>query len=297
MILLVVPGLPTALAAAAAPGAAPPGGDLRAAILEQINRARGEQGLDPLAFHPTLSELAGDRAWEIAAAGSLDSDTGTVVHISRRLLARGYDAFRWTERATAGPERPERLLAAWKEQLPESYAAAVLGDFEHLGIGLGELDGQPLYTFLFALPEHTVEERRAAPLKDLARVRAAVLAQVNAERAAAGEEPLAPDPRLDEAAQRHAEDMVARGFYAHKSPDGEVLRARLRRVGFGNARVAAENIAKGLFTPEEVVERWMNSRGHRRNILAGLFRLVGVGVAVGEGNDGLEVVWVQDFAG
>ena len=69
-----------------------------------------------------------------------------------------------------------------------------------------------------------------------------------------------------------------------------------RAAGYPRARSLSENIAKGPFTPDEVVHRWMNSSGHRRNILRRGATVMGMGVAFGENANGFEVVWVQVFA-
>lgn len=59
----------------------------------------------------------------------------------------------------------------------------------------------------------------------------------------------------------------------------------------------AENIAKGIFSPDDAVQRWFDSPGHRENILLRKAREVGVGVAFGDNDNGFEVVWVQVLAG
>ncbi len=79
--------------------------------------------------------------------------------------------------------------------------------------------------------------------------------------------------------------------------DGKTVRHRVRAAGYRGARALAENIAKGPFTPDEVVRRWLNSPGHRRNILRRGAVETGFGVAFGENANGFEVVWVQVFSG
>jgi uncharacterized protein YkwD len=97
-------------------------------------------------------------------------------------------------------------------------------------------------------------------------------------------EPLCVDPELTRAARSHSKDMIQKGYFAHASPSGETLGARLERSGY-EYRTAGENIAWGtgpLATPEDTMDRWMGSPGHRRNVLDGGFREVGVGAATGE---------------
>jgi uncharacterized protein YkwD len=160
-----------------------------------------------------------------------------------------------------------------------------------------QLEERLLLRRVEALPRGTWERRRGQPLDDLAAVRATILGQANDSRAAAGLPPLAAEARLTAAAQEHARDMLARGFYDHRSPEGAGPAQRAAAAGY-RYRWVGENIAKGLFPADEVVERWMGSSGHRRNLLDRHAAEVGIGVAWGEQRDG-EVValWVLLLAG
>ncbi|WP_028647241.1 CAP domain-containing protein [Nocardiopsis sp. CNT312] len=112
-----------------------------------------------------------------------------------------------------------------------------------------------------------------------------VVELTNAERAAVGCDPLRVDTRLTAAAQEHSEDMDARGYMSHYSPEGEGPGDRASRHGYDSW--GAENVAKGQTSAAQVVEAWMNSEGHRRNILnCGL-------VALGVGESGY--AWTQLF--
>ncbi len=123
---------------------------------------------------------------------------------------------------------------------------------------MASLQGQPLYTLLFAVSEHDYYAARTAGLADLAAVRREVLEKVNAERAKAHVRPLLLDPRLDAAAQRHAEDMLARGYFAHASPEGKTVRQRAEAAGY-RWHAVGENIALGQLSVDEVVQAWMKS--------------------------------------
>src|SRR4051812_16328934 len=106
------------------------------------------------------------------------------------------------------------------------------------------------------------------------------IALPNPERAAAPLAPLAPHPRLTVAAQAHSDDMVARDFYDHTSPEGRQPWDRAATAG-ATHRGIGENIACGQRGPAEVVRGWMNSPGHRANILKPDFTHIGVGYATG----------------
>ena len=130
---------------------------------------------------------------------------------------------------------------------------------------------------------------------------ALALQLVNEAREAEGLEPLAPDPSLSAAARAHAEDMEARDYYAHASPEGDTVRDRFRAEGGSRWRLVAENIARceGCTTPpgDERVrafqEGWMDSPPHRANILdPGLDRF---GFAMAWGDD--TTYGVQTFSG
>jgi uncharacterized protein YkwD len=116
-----------------------------------------------------------------------------------------------------------------------------------------------------------------------------VLELVNAERAKAGCAPLREEPLLAAAALKHSTDMAERDYFDHISPEGETPWDRARAEGYDQP--AAENIARGQATPEEVVEAWMNSADHRANILNCDYKAMGLGVFYGDGGPW----WTQMF--
>lgn len=89
--------------------------------------------------------------------------------------------------------------------------------------------------------------------------------RLNSERAANGLGSVVPDDRLSRAAQAHARDMVANDTFSHVGANGSSFADRARAAGYGCA--AAENIAFGQRSEDEVMDAWMASPGHRRNIL------------------------------
>jgi uncharacterized protein YkwD len=118
---------------------------------------------------------------------------------------------------------------------------------------------------------------------------AAVLTLVNAERAAAGCGPLRDEPRLATAGRKHSADMKERGYFSHNTPEGVTPWDRAKAEGYDQP--AAENIARGQPTPEAVVAAWMNSDGHRRNILDCRYQAMGTGMVTGSGGPW----WTQMF--
>lgn len=116
---------------------------------------------------------------------------------------------------------------------------------------------------------------------NVAESRSAVLCLLNQHRAKAGLPPLVEDRSLEASAQAHAQDMGLRDFFAHRDPDGVEPDQRIRRAGF-EGLATGENIHWGTginTTPARVVDDWMNSPGHRANILHSSFTRVGTGIA------------------
>lgn len=115
----------------------------------------------------------------------------------------------------------------------------------------------------------------------------AVLREVNRHRQRAGLRLLDLDPLLGRAAQAFAREMEKGGFFSHISPDGRGLKDRLASEGV-RYTLAAENIARGEMDAVTAVDFWMESKGHRANILNPRLRRIGVG----HSGD----VWVQEFS-
>ena len=119
---------------------------------------------------------------------------------------------------------------------------------------------------------------------------AEVVRLVNVERAKQGLNPLAEDWELSRVARYKSEDMQKNKYFAHNSPVYGSSFQMMKSFGI-RYRSAGENIAKGQATPAAVVSAWMNSAGHRANILSTSFTHIGVGyVANGR-------YWTQMFIG
>lgn len=121
----------------------------------------------------------------------------------------------------------------------------------------------------------------------LARIQASELCLLNAERTSRGVGALTLDPTLVAVAQARAADLVARNYFQHTSPGGTTFEQTLIAAGYvipGTRFSVGENLAWGqtsLGTPLEVVRGWMNSPGHRANILRPRFSHTGLGAVVG----------------
>jgi len=267
----------------------------RRELLRRINEERATKGSPLLRLVDPLNDAAQQHAEEISRLGTLRLANGSEEVTNERLRKLGYDAHAWTESVTAAAGDLASVLRDWKAQDKDTHKSLMDDDYRDLGIGIAKLRGTPLYVFLFAVPEAEFFARATASLRDPARVRALILEKANAVRRKAGVPPLRASSQLDRAAQKHAEDMLARGFFAHESPDGKTVRERAREAGY-DWRAIGENIAEGQFTVDEVMDSWMKSPDHRRNLLDRGFTELGVGLAMGKGkNSERRVLWDQSF--
>ena len=136
---------------------------------------------------------------------------------------------------------------------------------------------------------------------DAAAFEAEVVALVNQERARYGLYALVPRPAVMSAARGHSQDMADNDFFNHIGSDGAGFVQRLLRAGYTQICAGGENIAAGQTSPQAVVSAWMNSSGHRANMLSQTFRDIGVGY-VYEPDDtypggyyGYKHYWTQNF--
>ncbi len=119
-------------------------------------------------------------------------------------------------------------------------------------------------------------------------IEAAVVELTNVERTKAGLQPLKTDAPLMASARTKSQDMKDKNYFSHTSPTYGSPFDQMKSLGI-SYKSAGENIAKGQRTAEEVVTAWMNSEGHRANILNPDYTHIGVGY-VKDGN-----IWTQQF--
>ena len=178
-----------------------------------------------------------------------------------------------------------------------------------------------------ALVKGSLQRKLQNTLSVADRIQQEIIAATNVQRAAAGVPPVVMNKNLQAAAIKHAKDMYERGYFSHFTPEGLSYVDRIKISGYTDVDPVAchcqqvfnveegeaqkkevganyivyeadvcsctpkialgENLAKGQLTVEEVVEDWMNSPGHRRNILEPSFTELGVGI--------FRDLWVQNF--
>lgn len=120
-----------------------------------------------------------------------------------------------------------------------------------------------------------------------------VLDLVNVERTSRGLKPLKLDSNLSNVATTKSQDMINKNYFSHTSPTYGSPFDMMKKFGI-SYRTAGENIAMGQRNPKEVVTAWMNSEGHRKNILNANFTDLGVGVAKDAKGT---IYWTQMFIG
>ena len=146
-----------------------------------------------------------------------------------------------------------------------------------------------------ALPAPAASAQSAAGCPDadaqptpanILQLRAATLCLLNAQRTPRGLAALTESPLLTQASQAYSQKMVGLRFFGHVTPGGVDLMQRLKGVGYvrdGGALVG-ENLAWATganTTPARIVQSWMASPGHRRNILEPAYREIGLGIVTG----------------
>jgi uncharacterized protein YkwD len=166
---------------------------------------------------------------------------------------------------TRSSSRPvARLISSSEEPVPVPTQARMWAtpSVVHNAASSGARGSEPISMAVSSL------ERRAFDL-------------INAERARKGEAPLVWDAELCRMAEIHSQHMAQQNFFSHVGPDGMNMENRARAMGLQNWRVLGENIAynRGINDPAGfAVQQWMNSEGHRANILNAKFNRSAIGV-------------------
>lgn len=135
---------------------------------------------------------------------------------------------------------------------------------------------------------------------DTAAVGGSIVCLINAIRAQYGLQPLRPIRALNASAMGHSRDMMAHDYFGHNSLTGRTPAQRMQHMGApcSNGCELGENIAwvTGVYsTPSAIVQAWMNSPGHRANILDPVFHYEGLGVAEGAPGGQTATTVTQDF--
>ncbi len=134
-----------------------------------------------------------------------------------------------------------------------------------------------------------------APQFSAAVLEGALISLTNTKRAAANEPALVQNQILTLAAQAKANDMAARGYFAHVDPQGREAWDWMKDAGYEYA-YAGENLAAHFYDSSDVVQAWMDSPSHRENILRAKYQEIGIGIAHGT-YQGVDTIFVVQFFG
>jgi uncharacterized protein YkwD len=210
-------------------------------------------------------------------SGSADSrDDTSTSRDAERSGSPSPSASKSSAAPTKTPDKPEKTQEKTPEKAPEKKPESTPSE-------------KPDST-----PSRTATKAPKAPgasaaLAGESAAAAQVLSLVNEERSKVGCSPVAANSALTGLAQSYSEDMDARGFFDHTDPDGRTPWDRAEKAGISN--LGGENIARGQADAAAVMDAWMNSPGHRANILNCDFKTLGVGVEFGSGGPW----WTQNF--
>jgi uncharacterized protein YkwD len=264
-----------------------PGASPADELVRLINLQRSRAGLVPFPSNSMLAKAARNHAGIMA-----ESDCVKVACGGRKASARlgdaGYGARFARFHVSAGPDNAE---AALRDMMSRSRGVRLIfsNEFRHVAVGYapgGEAGGH-YWAIGFAAP---VVEGREALAEEIVWL-------VNVERVKRGVKPMGMNAHLNRSAQFHADYMANHDCFEHLCPGGPVLSERTRAAGYSSGTVA-ENIAAGQSSAAEVMDSWMNSRGHRNNILDADLEDIGVGYTM-LAQDGGKVrwghYWVQNF--
>jgi uncharacterized protein YkwD len=270
-------------------------------VLQLTNQERAKNGLPPLKANTELNYTA-DKYAELMAQRNYFSHTGPDGSQPwDRAKAVGFEAQTMGENIAAGQKTPQEVVQAWMNS-PGHRANILNPRYTQLGVGFdknfwvqnfGSDDTNPATKIPTSTsnsgsqPTPTPKPTPApTPGNNNLTFEQQVLQLTNQERAKNALPPLKANTELNYTADKYAELMAQRNYFSHTGPDGSKPWDRAKAVGF-EAQTVGENIAAGQKTPQEVVQAWMNSPGHRANILNPRYTQLGVGFD--------KNFWVQNF--
>ena len=306
--------------------------ELTAEVVRLVNIERAKESLAPLGTYDSLTKAAQTRAPELVTLFSHDRPDGTNCFTALDATGAKQGAYTWGENIAAGHASAAETVEQWMNS-PGHRANIMNPDFTHIGVGY-QYDSNSTYSHYWvqmfvgtsSAPDKNSTEssndKNEVPDTDTQtpeasdqtsdsttqtpdsssqttstpdELTAEVIRLVNVERAKENLAPLGTYESLTKAAQIRAPELVT--LFSHDRPDGTECFTALDATGASkNAYTMGENIAAGSATAAGVVEQWMNSPGHRANIMNPDFTHIGVGYQ--QDSSGIYgYYWVQMFVG
>lgn len=293
----------SALLLASLPAAAADSEELRQTFLQLINAERERLGLQPLALDPELVRAAQAHVDDMSARGyaGFSSPEGRTTEDWARQAGYRFQMITAKLAFTADP--PEAIARGWK---PESSRNSLFHpDVRDLGIGIGQVRGTPMYSFVLARSEESylerymaeLYERQTLALQNVEPLREEILQRVNEARAGVEMHPLGRHPALDRAAQAHAEAVLSVIRSGRPLVTAGPIAAKVKRQKYKMAGVVGERIVMDALNPEQALAELLDEEGGKSSTLLGAgFTEMGIGLAFERTREGFQIVWVQCLA-
>ena len=272
-------GLPLLVALLALTGAQSASVDqVGKSLLSEIRAARARASVPPASEPAAASRVARDRAREAArlpARRRLSSETSTMEALRKAGLTRIVQAKEYMQEQEGYTDAAEAAVRGFRDH--PLWRRAVEPQVTAIGAGAAQADDGTVIAVVLLLEEE--------PVRDLRAMESETERAVNRVRVRHGLRALVSDPVLVRVARAHSEDMVRRHYFDHEDKDGHRVGDRVTAAGIAWHKVS-ENLAMnaGMDDPvERAVEGWMDSPGHRHNILDSAVTHTGVGIAEDDG--------------
>ncbi|HEX5718991.1 MAG TPA: CAP domain-containing protein [Thermoanaerobaculia bacterium] len=277
--------------------------ELRQTFLQLINAERERLGLQPLALNPGLARAAQAHVDDMSARGYAGFSSPEGRTTEDWAHQAGYKFQMITAKLAFTADPPEAIARGWK---PESSRNSLFHpDVRDLGIGIGQVRGTPMYSFLLARSEESyleryvaeLYERQTLALQDVEALRGEVLERVNEARTGVELHPLDRHPALDRAAQAHAEAVLKAIRSGRPLGTAGPIIAKVKRQKYQIAGLVGERIVTDALNPEQALAELLDAEGGKSSTLyGGGFTEMGIGLAFERTSDGFQIVWVQCLA-
>jgi uncharacterized protein YkwD len=226
------------------------------ALYEAHNRERANAGLPPLKPNSELQAAAERHARDMAEHEKMSHEGSNGSSPQNRIAKAGYRARATGENVAYGQRTAEQVMTVWMDSRP--HKKNILGNFSEVGAAaIASEDGDLYWCVDFGLPWPKLEPDEAA---------ATLVEAINRERVRAGKDPLSISPQLEAAVRRQVRDMAEQRSLEPKPSDRLTLFRRVEKSGYRFAK-AAQNVAKGQPTPDDLLQAWLKGKAQKNNIL------------------------------
>ena len=274
IVIVIVAAAVVAIASASGPG---PDAQEEAknladvpALVEAHNRERAAEKLGPLTANPKLEAAALAHARDMAIHDKITHEGSDGSTPKQRIDREGYHYLGLAENVAYGAKSVPEVMRIWMASPP--HKKNILGDFTEVGFALVEAeDGTPYWSAEFGKPMPRLDPEKAA---------ADVVRLFDQERKQVDKPPLKIEPKLGDAARRHARDMAAHNEFRPKDDDDLTPIDHVEKTGYRFKRIGQASL-QGPPTAEEAVQAWLKEPSNRESLL-GAFKDVGVGYAISE---------------